>query len=140
MIMASDKYIALFVQEVGGMPSLMGTKKFDPASVKEGITFKGKTHRIEVSTATYREGNRYYFLVDVTKGQLKTVSPLDGDAVKGIDPKLTKALYKDETVRQLVAGMHIKGNWMLVLIISALTGCMALMGGIILQAAMHLIG
>jgi hypothetical protein len=137
MIMA-DKYIALFVQDVGGMPSLVGSKKFDPSAVKEGISFKGRSHMVTVAKPSYREGNRYYFLMDVIRGQLQVLGP--DETVKAIDPKLTKSLYKDETVRQLVAGMHVKGNWMLALIIGVLGGVLGFFGGIIVQAATHLIG
>jgi hypothetical protein len=123
----SDSYWAIFSRGVSGASVVVRRRRFNPDKASEGVSFRGRSHPIDLSHPIYREKKRYYYLIDVDGGQ-RTVQ----DIGSTVSPKLMDAVMKREIAKQLVAGLQGVGDWKLALIIGLICLGAGIMGGIVL--------
>lgn len=122
-----DKYLAVWCKDVSGTSVVLRKKRFRPDQVKDGMSYRGRTHSINVDAPIFRTANTYYYLIDLDKGQ-KAV----GAIATVVSPKLMDAIMRKEIVKQLVSGLQGAGDWKLALIIGIIMlGC-GILGGIIM--------
>jgi hypothetical protein len=98
--MAKDQYWVIFARDVAGVPVTVKRKRFNPNDAAEGISFRGATHIIDLGRPAYRLNRRYYYIVDMEKGQrvlFQSENP--------VSPKLMDSIMRREIIKQLVAGL-----------------------------------
>ena len=131
------KFEAVFARKVGDVWRVVGRRKFNPVK-NDVVEYRKKAYTINVKAPVFQQKNgTLMFLFDIEQGTQMSLSDVVGAST---DPKLVQAMFTKETARQLVAGLQSAGNWMLALIIGVLGGLVGLFGGVVLQAATHLIG
>lgn len=98
--MFSDSYWAIFCREVGGVSVTVRRKKFNPNNALKGISFRGATHIIDLDRPAYRFNRKFYYIIDMDRGQkVMTQSEIP------VSPKLMDTIMRREIVKQLVAGL-----------------------------------
>ena len=127
MIKISDKYIAVFSREVSGSSVVVKKKSFQPDKVKDGISYKGRTHLLDLTRPIYRDRGKFFYLIDMEKGQ-KTM----GQITSSVSPKLLDAILRKEIARQLVSGMNTPASWGLAIVIGILGASCGILGGYVI--------
>lgn len=92
----SVRYRVRFVRMMNGTPQSIGQKKL--RAMKDNLMWKKQLIKLDWTAPLYRFKNENFYVYDVDRGQMYTGAQKDA-----IDPKLNKALFKDELARQLTA-------------------------------------
>jgi len=121
-----DKYSVLFSRVVSGSSVVFKRKRIRPEQVKDGISYKGRTHFLDLSKPIYRDKAKFVYLVDVEDGQKYTF-----DATYPVSAKLLDAVLRKEIAKQLVAGLG-GSDWNLAIIIGLICAVTGVMSGIVL--------
>lgn len=123
----ADRYWAIFSRNVSGASVVVKRKRFNPDKASEGISYRGRTHVIDLTKPIFREGGKYFYLVDMEDGQR-----VAGEVGVPVSPKLMDAVMRKEIARQLVAGLAAGGDWKMALIIGLIMLGAGIMTGIVL--------
>ena len=91
-----DRRIIKYVRSIAGVQTVVKTSRVKP-NLKV-ITYRDQSFPFDMNAATYRQRNRFYYFVDIEKGQL---------AFKGsklsISPELMNATFKRQIAKQFLA-------------------------------------
>src|SRR4030042_4497801 len=95
----TDKHKVKFVRMISGFPDVIKTKKIKKFVTE--VTLRDNTFAIDFNKPSYREKNTFYYLFDVSKGQM-FFNLSDFGGPKG----LTYLILRRSLIRQLVSGME----------------------------------
>lgn len=121
-----DKYLVMFSRVVSGSDVVFKKKRVKPEQVKDGISYKGRTHFLDLAKPIYRDRSKFIYLVDVQEGQKSTLN-----ATYPVSAKLLDAVLRKEIAKQLVAGLG-GSDWTLAIIIGLICAVTGVMSGIVL--------
>lgn len=96
-----DKHKVKFVRMVSGFPDVIKTKKIKKFVTH--VTLRDNTFAIDFNKPSYREKNTFFYLFDVSKGQM-FFTPSDFGGPKG----LTYLILRRNIIRQIVSGVEKK--------------------------------
>lgn len=112
----ADKRKVLFVKNVGNIPTVISKRPIKVTT--EQITFKIGTKKLsfdfDINKPSYRYKNIYYYVIDISTGQLSFKKPSKQPA-----PELLHAIFRRQIIKQLVSGLE-KGT-------PAMTGLMIIL-------------
>jgi len=102
-----QQYVAVFLLEQGGVPNIIGRKKFNIK--KKTISFKNKSFTINANVSTFREGLQVFYLFDYDgTGQLLLNQ---GSEKQLMAVEMMDVICKEEIVMQLIKATELKKNW-----------------------------
>lgn len=103
----SKSYVAYFLQNLGGVPNIVGTKKLK--FEKKDISFKGKAFSVDFDHPIYENGLDVYFFFDYGgSGQLLLNQ---GSEVALQTTEMMDIICNDEAILQLIRANEVKKSW-----------------------------
>lgn len=95
----SKRYIAVFLIKEQGKYQIIETKKIKPT--QETISFKKKSHRIDIDDPIYQYGRKVYYFFHFTKGQLT----LRDKVKENQEPEILDMIIERKLVAQLTSDL-----------------------------------
>lgn len=126
--MVKEKYYVIFSRDVSGSQVVVARRQFNPDAASDGVSYRGKSHTIDLKKPIYRENGKFYYMVDMEAGQ----KPLGEGKEPPVSPKLMDAIMRKEVAKQLVMGLEGMGNWKFVLFVALIVLAAGLLGGFVL--------
>jgi len=110
----ADKHVIIFTKRVSGSSVQVKRKNVKLDDIKEGISYKGRTHLIDLARPVYRLHSKNFYVMDLDEGQ-QFVMPSNEH---GVSTKLMDATFKKEIAKQLVAGLYAAGgmDWKMIML------------------------
>ena len=120
-----DKYKVKFVRVISGTPNVVSVKKI--RKFTNTVHEKDMSFVIDFNCPTYREGNTFWFMFDIERGQLV----IDASG-KIVAPSLNHMILKRQGIRQLVMSTE-KRKMMDIIVYIILAIAVGIMGGFLLH-------
>lgn len=105
MLEIKDQYVAVFVKTINKVVTIQGKKKFKVDA--QHLTFRDKSYNVDTKTVSYRNKNKFIYMVDIDGGQ-QVIFENKEDKVK--NPELANLIVEKKIVSQLVAGLVSVGK------------------------------
>ena len=103
-----QQYIAVFLLDQGGVPNIIGRKKFNIA--KKTISYKHKSFTINPDIFSFREGLKVFYLFDFGgTGQLLLNQ---GSEKQVMAVEMMDEVTNEEIILQILKANELKKNWM----------------------------
>ncbi len=113
------RYVANYLVRQNGGLQWIGSKRFKPSDTT--ITLYGEEFVIDIARPLYRNRRGWFvYMFEQGQGQIYSISD-----TPGISPKLVKAVFGQEIIRQLVTGLDqaaISWNQIIWAVMGALGG------------------
>ena len=101
------KYIGYFLQNLGGVPNIVGTKKLK--FNKKDVSFKGKAFVVDFDNPIFEDGLDVYFFFDYSgSGQLLLNQ---GSEVALQTTEMMDIICDNEAILQLIRANEVKKSW-----------------------------
>jgi hypothetical protein len=105
MLEIKDQYIAVFAKTINGVVTVQGKKKFKIHI--DHLSFKGKSFRIDTKIVSYRNKNKFIYLIDIDNGQ-QIIFKDKEEIIK--NSELANLIVEKKVIAQLVSGLVSVGK------------------------------
>jgi hypothetical protein len=113
---------------------VIARRRFDPDQAADGVSYRGRTHTIDLRKPIYREKGKFYYLIEMESGQISVGEGKEPP----VSPKLMDSIMRKEVAKQLVMGLEPTGDLKSMLLVIVVVAVAGILGGFILGQLFHL--